>query len=154
MANLEFQFNQAQLNTIINKTPTGNNIHVSIFSFHEPGASVGEIYLAAQSCDPITHAPDTNFMPPVACPVPPGWGAGDAIPNISHSDLEKCPKFILKAADKLTVLTNAFPQPAGSELVTVMLEGTIVSPNLFINASFKIKNNTGTITGSKEAGVK
>jgi hypothetical protein len=154
MAAFEFEFNQSELEQVINNSIPANDLHIAVFSHHDRGKPVGEIYLAAQSCNQ-NGDPDTSLRPAVGCPVPPGWRAGSAFISITHEELVNCPKFIVPTGIKATLLNNNFPPPpATDKLLRVILEGSIPAGDLVIKASFKIKDNAGNITSTVDAEVK
>ncbi|MEP7108596.1 MAG: hypothetical protein ABI760_11450 [Ferruginibacter sp.] len=136
MAALKFAFNQEQINKLINNAPASENIMVSMLSAKNNITSKNSLFLAAQSGNPVSNAPNKQIAPAVGCPVPPGWSAQAAA--IGHDQLDGKTKFIIPASAKQRLLAN---NTSDGDL----------SASLDVNAlSFKIKNgikSIGTIVG-------
>jgi hypothetical protein len=149
MAALEFKFNKAQLEALINLTKNGK-ISVSMCSIPDdgPGGKM-ELYLCA-----IAHDAQGNvrkdIRPIIGCPFPPPWNEENDLFIIDHASLVTAPKFVADAASLIRELPKNLHVPGtkGHNEVTALLEAdTPVGGDLVTFVTFQMKDAAATPVG-------
>jgi hypothetical protein len=151
MADLEFSFNQQELEGLIKAFPA-HKVVVSIGSFKEGNPPKSEMYFFAQVYD-ANNVLNKAARPITACPNPPGWLIEEGLINVSHEQLEFAPKFEFEAAALTALLPqNDFDQGNGRE-ICVALTVTIKPGALDLLMQFHAKDKAGAAVKTSLAGA-
>jgi len=102
---LEFSFNQAQLQQLVTRNPSGK-IVVSVCGLRKEGKS--EMYLCAEAYNKA--GPIMTEAVILACPNPPGWRTNETLQPVEHASLVYAPKFAVSAA----ILKASLPKNQGT----------------------------------------
>ena len=140
MSQLIFEFEHSEMVTLLSGTNSNQSLLVSIVPAQENPSSARNLFLAARVTAPSSTTALTNKVPPVGCPVPPGWK--QISPAITASQLEGKPQFIISPMDTKKIKEHRAP----NNRLLAKVDGELVNGELMSRITFDLKNTPSDAT--------